>query len=398
MDPNVTLPDTPARPRWTTTTKVVVGVILFVLLALAAYASRIVFAPLVIGAIVAYVFQPVVRLIRRLTRLPLGVATGLMYLILLALVIPIGALLTPVIIDQVTFMRRELIGFARYLNTTLADTTIQVLGFELAVRELVRQVTAALTDFITSVATESIRYVLDAARIVLLVVFTFVIGFYLTRDAEHVLGLMRELIPPDYRADVDRLIAEIDAIWSAFFRGQVFLSLLVTAILTLVSAVLGLPSPLLLGVWGGLLEFLPSIGHAIWGLTVVIIALLEGSSYLPLPNLVFALVVFGAYIAFTQFDLNFLIPHIIGRRVHLHPVVVILGVIIGASVGGVLGVALAAPTIASLRIIVRYLYARLLDLDPFPPSSVPSAPSPVRQVETEHLAVPAPANPSSESD
>jgi predicted PurR-regulated permease PerM len=153
-----------------------------------------------------------------------------------------------------------------------------------------------------------------------------------------------------------------------------------------------------LGVWGGLLEFLPSIGHAIWGLTVVIIALLEGSSYLPLPNLVFALVVFGAYIAFTQLDLNFLIPHIIGRRVHLHPVVVILGVIIGASVGGVLGVALAAPTIASLRIIMRYLFARLFDLDPFPPLSVPSVPGPARQVETERLAVPAPANPSSESD
>jgi len=377
---------------------VVVGVILFVLLALAVYASRIVFAPLVIGAIVAYVFQPVVRLIRRLTRLPLGVATGLMYLILLALVIPVGALLTPAIIDQVIYMRRELISVARYLNTSVADTTIQVAGFELGVRELVRQVTAALTSFITSLATESIRYVLDAARIVLLVVFTFVIGFYLTRDADRALGWVRGLVPPDYRADVDRLIAEIDTIWSAFFRGQVFLSLLVAAILTLVSAVLGLPSPLLLGVWGGLLEFLPSIGHAIWGLTVVIIALLEGSTYLPLPNLVFALVVFGAYIAFTQFDLNFLIPHMIGRRVHLHPVVVILGVIIGASVGGVLGVALAAPTIASLRIIMRYVYARLFDLDPFPPPSVLSVPGPARQVETERLAVPAPANPSSESD
>jgi hypothetical protein len=54
--------------------------------------------------------------------------------------------------------------------------------------------------------------------------------------------------------------------------------------------------------------------------------------------------------------------------------VVIIGVIVGASVGGVLGVALAAPTIASLRVVGRYIYARMFDLEPFPMVGPPSAP------------------------
>ena len=68
---------------------------------------------------------------------------------------------------------------------------------------------------------------------------------------------------------------------------------------------------------------------------------------------------------FAQFDLNFLIPRIIGRQVNLHPMVVIIGIIVGASVGGVLGVALAAPVIASIRVLGRYVYCRLFGLDPF---------------------------------
>ncbi len=74
----------------------------------------------------------------------------------------------------------------------------------------------------------------------------------------------------------------------------------------------------------------------------------------------------GLHLFYQQFDLNYLIPRIVGRRVHLPPLVVILGIVSGALLGGVLGVVLAAPTIASLRVIGRYIYANLLDLDPFP--------------------------------
>lgn len=386
----------PRTPDWNSTTKVVVGVILFVLLAVAVYAFRIIFVPLIIGVIMAYVLQPVVRLLRRYARLPHGLATGMLYLILVALAVPVGAVLIPLVIDQINYLQGQLIAFARYLNTLGVDATIEVLGFHFGVQDLVRQVTSALTDFVTSVATESVSFVLDAARVILMVVFTFVIGFYLTRDAERVLSWLRGLIPPAYRSDAESLMAEIDGIWSAFFRGQVLLSLIVTGILTTLSAVLGLPQPLLLGIWGGLLEFLPSIGNTIWGLTVIIIALVTGSTYLPLPNAIFAIVVAVAYVAFAQLDINVLIPNIIGRYVRLHPVVVILGVIIGATVGGVLGVALAAPTIASIRIIGRYLYAKLFDLDPFPMVGAPSLPRRAREREAERLAVAASRAPSPE--
>jgi len=391
VEPEIALPEEQPRPRWNSTTKVVVAIILFVLFAVALFAFRIVLVPLIIGIMIAYVLQPVVRRMQNSTPLSRGVATGVVYLAVLALVVPIAIILVPVVIDQIIYSQSQLIGFARYLNAMGVDATIEISGFTFEVQELVRQITSALTDFVTSVATTSLSFVLDAARVFLMVIFTFVIGFYLTRDTDLVVQWVYGLTPPSYRSDVEALMTEINSIWSAFFRGQLLLSLIVTLILTTLSAILGLPNPLLLGVWGGLLEFLPSIGNMIWGLTAVIVALVNGSTWLPLPNALFALIVFGAYVAFAQLDMNLLVPNIIGRHVRLHPVVVILGVIIGVSVAGVIGVALAAPTIASLRIIMRYIYANLFDLDPFPMVGPPSLPRPEREAEIERLTAATPA-------
>jgi predicted PurR-regulated permease PerM len=391
VEPEIALPEEQPRPRWNSTTKVVVAIILFVLFAVALFAFRVVLVPLIIGVMIAYILQPAVRGIQASTRLSRGVATGVVYLAVLALVIPIGVILVPVVIEQIIYSQSQLIDFARYLNAMGADATIEVSGFTFEVQELVRQITSALTDFATSVATTSVSFVLDAARILLLIVFTFVIGFYLTRDSKLIIRWVYGLTPPSYRSDIEALMVEINGVWSAFFRGQLLLSLIVTIVLTTLSAILGLPNPVLLGVWGGLLEFLPSIGNMIWGLTAVIIALVNGSTWLPLPNAIFGLVVLGVYVAFAQLDMNVLIPNIIGRHVRLHPVVVILGVIIGAGVAGVIGVALAAPTIASLRIIMRYIYANLFDLDPFPMVGAPSLPRLEREAEIERLTTPTPA-------
>lgn len=365
--------DSNRRPQWNPTLKSVVGVMALILFALAIYRVRIVLAPLIIGVVMAYILQPVVKLITRVTRIPHGVATGILYLTLLALVIPVIALLTPIVINQVVFLQRELTEFFAYLGT-IGSESVEILGVSLLVEDIVLQITTALTDWVTSVAPGSISLVFGLAETVLLVIFTFLTGFYLTRDSDQFINWFEGLIPYDYRSDFKVLLNEIDGIWSAFFRGQIILVVIVGAILTAVSSVLGLPQPVLMGMLGGLLEFLPSVGHAIWLITALIVAGLEGSTHLPVNNAIFMVIILITHVAFTQLDLNFLIPNIIGRRIHLHPLVVIIGIIIGASIGGVLGVVLAAPTIASARVIGRYVYANFFGLDPFPMVGSPAAP------------------------
>ncbi len=377
-------------PRWSPPIKIVVIVLIIAALSVAFYLFRVIFVPLIIGSIMAYIFHPLVCRIQRLTRLPRGLATGVLYLILMILVVPIIWSLLPVAVRQISFLQKQLIDFTRYLNSVAPGTTVPLAGFEVDVKRLINEATSGVTGVITSVAPESITFFFTAARTTLLAVFTLVIGFYLTRDAEKVTQWFRDLIPLQYRGDVERLLAEIDEVWTAFFRGQVTLALTVTVILTTLSYLLGLPRPLLLGVWGGLLEFLPSVGNMIWGATAIISAIVGGSTIIHMPRVLYILIVIGVYVAYSQVDINVLIPYIIGHRIRLHPVVVIGGVIVGATLGGVLGVALAAPTIACLRVIGRYVYAKLFDLEPFPMVGPPSAPPAEREAEAERMAAAVP--------
>ena len=360
-------------PGWSLTIKVVVAVLGIVLIGLAAYTFRAVFVPLIIAAIMAYVLTPFVKLVERTTRLPHGLATGLVYLLLLALVIPLLIVFVPRLFEQANMLVNQIILYIRSLGERSTDT-VSVMGFQVEIGALVQEVTDATANILRTALPGTVGVVLSAARILLFAVFTFVLGFYLTRDRGRILDALQGFVPQDYREDVRVLGREIDQVWAAFLRGQVLLSLTVMVILTIISTVLGLPQPLLLGIWGGLLEFLPSIGNIIWGTTAILLAIIEGSSYLPFPPAVFVIIVIVTYIVFAQIDINILIPNIIGSQVQLHPMVVLLGVIVGLSVGGVLGVALAAPTIASLRIIGRYIYAKLFDLDPFPMVGPPAAP------------------------
>jgi len=150
-------------------------------------------------------------------------------------------------------------------------------------------------------------------------------------------------------------------------------------IFAFVGVLVGLPFPLAMAALAGLLEFLPSVGHGIWMVTAALLMLFHGSTWLPIPAWAAAALIVGIHLVFQQVDLNILIPRLVGRRVRLHPIVVIIGVLSGAAVAGILGVVLAAPVIASAMLIGRYLKANLYDEDPFPPED--ATPPGVAQAE-----------------
>ena len=101
----------------------------------------------------------------------------------------------------------------------------------------------------------------------------------------------------------------------------------------------------------------------------------------------FALIVLGVYALIQQVENNYLVPRIIGHRLNMHPMVVFIAALAGASVAGVLGILVAAPFLASMRLIFVYIYRKLNDLPPFPDmveeesALAPQAPAPLTELE-----------------
>lgn len=362
------------RSRWSSTTKIV---IVLLLLALAIYLFSqfsVVAAPLVISIILAYILSPVANFLQARWRIPRWLATLLSYLLLLVGISAILMVIVPLLVAQFSGLNVDLQMLVNEIEKIVANQYV-IAGQSVDLSTIFQQAIGTLQGVMEPVFGQTLGFAVEVITSLAWIVFILVISFYLIKDAQAVKVWVESLVPQQYKDDFLRLRETIGQLWSAFFRGQLSLAVVVAVIISLVGLAIGLPFALAMGFLAGLLEIFPTIGHGIWLLIASLLALFSGSTWLPLPNWAFMLIVIGLHLVFQQFDLNYLIPRIIGRRVHLPPLVVILGIISGAALAGFLGILLAAPTIASARVLGRYIYANLFDLDPFPePAATPLPP------------------------
>jgi predicted PurR-regulated permease PerM len=197
--------------------------------------------------------------------------------------------------------------------------------------------------------------------------------FYLMLDGGNMVNNTARLFPLGYQADFRRLLRELGNVWHAYLRGQIILAFIMGIAMYLVATILGLPNAVLLGLFAGVMEFVPNIGPTIAMVPAAAFALFSTSETIPgLGGLGFVLVVVVIWTLLQQVESVILIPRIVGDSLNLHPFVVLVAVFGGLSVGGIFGVFVAAPVVASSRLVAQYVYGKLLNRNPFPhePASV----------------------------
>jgi predicted PurR-regulated permease PerM len=127
-----------------------------------------------------------------------------------------------------------------------------------------------------------------------------------------------------------------------------------------------MPGAFVMGVVMAILNMVPTFGPILAAIPGVLAALVNGTTRFEMSNLAFAVLVVMIYLVVVQLQANLIAPRVMGTAVRLPAAVIMLGLIAGFSVGGLLGSLLAVPVIATLRDIFIYLYAKLIDRDPFP--------------------------------
>ncbi len=352
-------------PQWTPATKRIILIICLILIGLAIWQFSIVLAPLVVAVIIAYLLNPLVNWVTVSTRLKRRWAAPIIYVaFLLVILVLIPTIFVPVIIQQIRELDIDVQTIMVQLNSA-KDYPIIIGGINLDMNALVEPVTGSLDQIFSPLATWAANVAVEVAGGLIWAIFIFVVGFYLLLDANRFSAWVDSWIPPAYEEEFRQLRSELDGVWKAYFLGQVTLAIIVGLIIGISAGILGIRSAILLGVIAAILELIPNWGYGVSGIIGVLFAFFQGSTWIPLPNWAFALLVAGFYFVMWQIDTNYLVPRIIGQRLRLPPALIIVGIIAGASVGGALGLLLAAPIIATFRVLGSYLYRRLLDLQPY---------------------------------
>jgi predicted PurR-regulated permease PerM len=364
-----------SRPAWSNQTKLIVILVLLAMMAFLLQKFGRMAVPLILAVILAYVLTPAVNFLEGRLHVRRIFAILITYLLMFLVIGAVLMLLVPMLVRQGTDIGVDITAMLTQATALMGDK-FTVGGVTIDGQMLLDQFSGSIQTFLQPIFGSTITIVKDILSSLAWVVFIIVISLYLIKDTAALKSWVEGLVPVAYRSDYNVLRTEIGTIWGSFFRGQIMLGLVVAALITTVYFTIGLRSAVLMGALAGLLEFMPSIGHGIWLCIALPLAFFGGSTWLPLSNWAFTLLVLGIHIVFEQFDTNYLIPRIIGRSVRLPPLVVILGILAGATLAGVLGVMLAAPTIASLRVLGRYIYAEIVNAEPFPNEMVEPLPPP----------------------
>ncbi len=350
---------------WSNTTKLVVVLILIVIGGWVLVTFSEALPSIIIAVLLAYLLTPPTNWIVRRTGLPRGLAVGLIYLILLVLII-----LLPVLLSSSIASIASSVQFDVAAITALADNVrnmeIALGPVELKVGEVLLQSAAGLQQLLSSFGSQALLSVINVLSSLFWVAFVIVVTFWLVKDSYKLENWFFEHLPKPYRRDISHLLRELDLIWGSFFKGTLVLAIIVGTLVGLSMWILGIQHVLLLAIFAGFMEFIPSIGPTLGALLATIVAFLGGSSWIPLENWAVAILVLAIYTAIFQFEQVYLYPRIVGRRVNLHPGIVFVGAILGAVKFGLLGVLLAAPVLASTRVLGRYVLRRLSDQEPFP--------------------------------
>jgi len=350
---------------WSESTKWLVIISGLLVLVWIVYRFRQIISPLAIAVILAYILNPLVKFLTAKTRLSRTLVVVSVYLALVAILGLVIVSFVPSLIQQVMNINVNFQDILEHISRFF-EQPLFIFGFYVDLLDVYKEVSGTLQNIISPLASRTVSFLLGLASGFAWFIFILIVSFYLLRDASKLCRALDKLVPADYREEVRWLVGEINDIWSAFFRSQLVLCAVVGAVVGVTMRVVGVRNALILGIIAGVLEIIPNVGPTIAAIPAVLIAYFQGSTHLPLSNGWFALLVIGLYVVIQQLENNILVPRIIGRSLNLHPLVVIIGVIAGARLAGILGMFLAAPVLASLRVLGNYVHCKLLDLEPLP--------------------------------
>ncbi len=160
------------------------------------------------------------------------------------------------------------------------------------------------------------------------------------------------LTPRSWRKPLHRYVKDVDTTFGSFIRGQILVSLCVGILSSIALWIVGVPYAFLLGLFIGAADMIPYFGAFIGSLPALITALLESWKL--------ALLTALAIIIVQQIEGNILSPVIVGRTLQLHPLLIIFALLVGAELGGIIGLLIAVPLLAIAKVTLIHIRLYLM--------------------------------------
>jgi predicted PurR-regulated permease PerM len=297
--------------------------------------------PFVISGFITYLLHPIIEKLHE-KGLHRGVAIMLIYVIFFG---GIGFALykgIPAIIHQLKDLSESAPVFAEqyrgWIRELQSHTREWPDGLQMRINDGIDAFEQRLDSLLTVLVGVLIRF-LNSALILMIIPF---ITFYMLKDFKLIRRTVWYLTPKKWRRKGTRFLHDVDESLGSYIRGQLLVCTIIGTISTLLFWVFDLKYPLLLGLIVGATNVIPYFGPLIGAVPAVIIAATTSGKLV----IITLVIVFGL-----QFlEGNVLSPYIVGKSLHMHPLLIMAALTAGGEIGGILGLILAVPVLAVIKV------------------------------------------------
>ncbi|MDA1477381.1 AI-2E family transporter [Bacillus changyiensis] len=309
-----------------------------------------IFIPLIISIFISYLLLPITEWLHG-KGLPRTLSILIIYILFFG---GVGWALykgIPIIMKQLTDLSEGIPIFAASYERMLDELHHHTDGWPDGMHNRVDKFVNQMEEFIANWvehAIKSIRYVLDYLLIAIVIPF---LVFYMVKDIETMKKAVWYLTPPSWRKKGGEFIRDVDDSLGDYIRGQLFVCMAIGLGASLSFWFFDIPYPLILGLIIGATNVIPYFGPVIGAIPAVMIAAALST------KLVLIVVITILILQFIEG--NILGPFVVGKSLHMHPIVIMLGLIAGSELAGISGMILAVPVMAVLKVtVIHFLVAR----------------------------------------
>lgn len=317
---------------------------------------RIIWLPLIFGAGLVFLLNPIVSALQRF-RIPRVVGTFFAFTVLAGILVSAGFLIVPLVRQQATDFATQLPDLYGTVVIWLEDIG-ERFGFQIGPQLTVDSIAAWIQDpanqstiqeVIGSFGSGAGHLLRGVTEGLAVLVLAPLLGLYILIDLPRTKRLATDLTPPGHREEAVFVARQVATALGSFVRGQLLVAFIVGLASSISLYYLDIPFWAIIGILSGLLNLVPFAGPVFGGALAALVALLDGS----VTKAILAVVIFTAI---QQVDNHVITPMVQRTRVQLSPLVIVLALIVGGALAGLLGVLVAVPLTAAIRIIAGHLW------------------------------------------
>jgi predicted PurR-regulated permease PerM len=307
---------------------------------------KAVLVPFIIALIISYVLNPIVNLLNG-RKVPRTIAVLLIYAVFILSVIVILMNIIPMFMEQLNELNEHLPEFtmrAQSLIITFNQNDFFPesirMGINNAIYQAEQHFAEAIAGFINRIGTT-----LNLVFIAFIIPF---LAFYMMKDFQLIEKTVLTFVPTKHKRRTIRLVTDIDKALGNYIRGQFLVCVIIGVFAYIGYWLIDIPYPLLLAAVVGVFNIIPYVGPFFGAAPALIVASTVSLKMVSLVILVNMVV--------QVLEGNVVSPQVVGRSLHMHPLLIIFALLVGGEIGGIVGMILAVPTFAVAKVIWHHVY------------------------------------------